>query len=146
MFSKDWHRRPVEKFLLTRVDFARILLDFGGLLTEICQLLTGFSPPCGEVSRGHALVSPLFEVSYVMSSAFFAIRQKTLGKKANKGFALNPLRARRPFMAVGVVELWVSYAKETWVSLAGGFYVVIRFAFLRNDRALAWSPSAPSGR
>jgi len=97
MFSKDWHRRPVEKFLLTRVDFARILLDFGGLLTEICQLLTGFSPPCGEVSRGHALVSPLFEVSYVMSSAFFAIRQKTLGKKANKGFALNPLRSRRIF-------------------------------------------------
>jgi len=75
------------------------------------------------------------------SFAFFAIRQKTLGKKANKGFALNPLRARRPFMAVGVVELWVSYAKETWVSLAGGFYVVIRFAFLRNDRAFL--PNGP---
>ncbi len=101
----------MEKYLSSRVDFARKLLDFGGLLTERCQLFTGFSTRCGKVSRGHALGSPLFEVSCVTSFAFLSF-DKYAWQETKQGFPLHP-SSRRPLMAVGVVGFRVSYAKET---------------------------------
>ena len=76
-------------------------------------------------------------VSFLVEFRIFCYSAKNACKKANKGFALNPLRSLRPFMAVGVVRLRVSYAKETWVSLAGGFFgIAVRFLFLRDGSKL----------
>ena len=59
----------------------------------------------------------------VRISAFFAIRQKTLAKKRIRALPLTRCAPDGFLRSVGVVRLRVSYAKETWVSLAGGFWV-----------------------